>query len=261
MRNIRYAAVIVLTLLSSIATACPDGQYNQCLLGACACLPNSGTVAKAAQAAVADSVTQVFPDTLNIAGAVVKGNFQDLSQAIGKTMIDTCQICGTAANITVTPADRPFIEGVVGRGFIEYVTTEDPVLVLADAATSAATRVPLKAPIPVPPVPASPTHRPTVYKASSAFCLIQSSSKSVTAGWVNGPRLVSEATKKAYTYPRITLEKNDIIDVTSDNKNCPLKSFPQQQAVTHARIIYETDAAHSGGGAHMHSFILGKNSL
>lgn len=46
-RLIITGLVPLLALLCSSVSACPSGYYNSCFLGACVCLPNSGTVIRA----------------------------------------------------------------------------------------------------------------------------------------------------------------------------------------------------------------------
>ena len=53
-----FIFLVAAVAIPSKALACPDGYYNQCFLGACVCLPNSGEVEKVITKPIQESHTQ-----------------------------------------------------------------------------------------------------------------------------------------------------------------------------------------------------------
>jgi hypothetical protein len=100
-------------LLSSVrAMACPDGQYEACAFGACACVPNGGTVVTA---------INPLPDILTTAGGVIHGNIHEISQGVGALVIKgNCAGCAVAAHTVLSSNDKAFVERMVGRGWLVF---------------------------------------------------------------------------------------------------------------------------------------------
>lgn len=271
MKKLLFLVFLLAAGVSIPAFACPDGQYEQCaqacafggcVKAGCICVPNSGTVFKSATKA-AGAAANPLPDLLNVAGAVVHGNVNELSNAIGGAIVNSCIACGTVANIYVSPEDRPFIEEIIGRGFIIFVTTEDPYLVVADAATSVAMRVALKQPPPPIPLPIptpDPAAQPITWETSAADCIF-SNKDAYVAGWIAPPVLTNKKTNEKFTFPNVGIGEKDTVTVTSTNAGCPQPKqglVPNQKYVTKAEFSGINSATHAGKPSEMHYFLFTK---
>lgn len=236
--NVRQLVVAVLIGitgflgLQSTAEACPDGQYNACFLGACACVPNGNTVV--------NSLNPV-PDVLHIAGGVVNGNFSSLTQSVGSLVTAAgCPTCKVALDTTVANGgDKAFIETVVGRGWLIFSTTGDPILVVADASTSVArewkqTHQAANNPF----QPPAPSRKQKKYTMSSALCMTKyASTGSVMVGWVSAPVFTDDDSGNKFQMPLIDLIPGDQItaSATNDPKDClPQPPSSGSQYITNA---------------------------
>ncbi|WP_141727496.1 hypothetical protein [Burkholderia seminalis] len=197
------------------AVACPDGQYESCVFTTCWCMPSGGTVIKA---------VDPLPDILNIAGNVVRGNINQISQSVGSLVIKaSCPGCSVAAHTLMEANDRAFAEAVVGRGWLVFLSTGSPSIVLADAATSVAKEYKLTHPQPNPmTVAPSPERGVKHYTVRNALCSVQSTDDMVAAGWVDPPSF-SDPNGKVSIFPGVDLVEGDLLDVQAknDTKDCP----------------------------------------
>lgn len=210
---VALGSILLCGVTIDAAQACPEGQYEACVLGACVCLPNGGEVTRA---------VNPLPDTLNVLGGIIKGDVNAISQGVGALVIKaSCPGCAVAAQTIMDKKDKAFVETLVGRGWLVYLTTGSPTLVLADAGANAAKAYQLTHPAPNPLAPPAPAARPTkTFKAEGALCGVKSDGPSSTAGWVKAPVVIDDTGSSA-TYPSIDVREGDILIVRAENKECP----------------------------------------
>jgi hypothetical protein len=154
--------------------------------------------------------------------------------------------------------DKAFVESVVGRGWLMYMGGVDPVLILADAATSTATYIDLaqkqqsKAPIPV---EAPPPRGQIAWSATAAECIVGGDNNAIVIGFVTPPSLTNLATNESFTFPAVDLRPGDTV-VTTSNDSCP--DVPAGQTkYKKARILYASSATATGPVTVMHDFLVG----
>jgi hypothetical protein len=228
--TVRACIVVALAMIGPRAFACPDGQYNACVFGACACVPNGRTVVTA---------VNPIPDVLNIASGVVHGNIHAVSQGIGGILVKaTCEGCAIAAQTVLSSNDKATVEEVIGRGWLVYLTTGSPSLVIADAATSVVKEYDLNHPGPNILAPQPPAARQSQhYKVDGALCAVKSEGRDVAAGWVSAPIFVNDA-GQSFTFPGVDLVEGDSLDIQANNTGC--KAPPQGQSLLdHVHMIFE----------------------
>jgi len=119
------------------------------------------------------------------------GNVDQLSQGVGGLIIKgQCPACDVLAQDLLSKPDKAFIETVVGRGWLLWVSGVDPVIIIADAATSTAKKYIIKPPHNNPLQAAPPQSRGTkTYEASPATCGVESEQSKAVFGWVEAPVL------------------------------------------------------------------------
>jgi hypothetical protein len=266
----------------TLAFGCNSGYYEVCndLVRAvsgtfgiitgrqtrCVCAPNGGTVT----AAPAAGAAQLPTDILHIrdgAGKVIetKGNFSALYLAIGQTARHLDPNVALTSGAALNEEEREFVDTVAGRGIVEYATTGNWYLVVADAATSVVLHAELGEGPPSGP-PDVPTSVASVSKfhATEATCLQEETKKQqVVASWVRPPKLTPDhSVSGAFVYPNGELKRGEVIEVTSTNKYCgSLSKFPNQKYLSQAKFTYAGDSAHSGQvGVRLRFFIWGSLS-
>jgi len=242
--------LIVLLLPTLEAKACPEGQYEACVFRACACVPNGGTVTRG---------LNPLPDTLNILGGVVHGDIHAISQGVGGLVIkSSCTGCAVAAQTVLSSNDKAFVEMVVGRGWLVFLGTGSPSLVLADAATSVVKSYELTHPPANPLQPAPPANRGTKdFRVSGALCMVRvDADNSLAAGFVDAPVFQNEG--KTFTWPAVDLQPGDILTVDAAGKECP-KVPSGQTLLSNAKMkySYETNQPTTTTTA-MKYFLVGK---
>jgi hypothetical protein len=233
LRALASSLVMALALLLSgvPAFACPDGQYEACAFGAaCVCLPDGDPVVRA---------VNPLPDTLNVLGGVVKGDVHQISQGVGALVNKaSCLGCAVAGQIVLKANDKAFVETVVGRGWLVFVATGSPTLVLADASTNVTKAYSLTHPPPNPLMPLPPANRAVrTYIVPGALCAGRSDAVTAAAGWVDAPVFTDENGFK-HTFPGIDLAKGDIVEITAENQECPAPP-PGQLALKRLTLKYD----------------------
>jgi hypothetical protein len=237
-----------ISLAAASASACPECYYD--FHGAC--LPNSGCTLKA----VAAPVTEAVPNAQKIGAAIIHGDSQALAQAIGHTIIQNNPTVNLTAG-AIIPADaQPFVDSVIGRGFLIFLGSGNPTFVFVDQATGSATSQQLTPAAPLPPAPE--TVEPKIYVATAADCLTLSHDGVAAAQWVRAPELTDSRTNQTAKYPDVELRSGDSIEIKSSNAGCaiPNKSVPQTY-VSEARITYGQDQGRSGTSGSLKFFIWG----
>jgi hypothetical protein len=243
------------------ALACPDGQVNQCIGPACACVPdvNRSDLGKLG------NQLNPLPDVITILGAATKANVQQLNQAVGSLIAkSTCIGCVELGNNLLSKPDVAFLETVVGRGFIVYVATDDPIMVLADAAASAAAeyRLTHNRGAPTFPKPVPPAKRDKKkYEAQNALCAAGTVAM-VTLAAVDQFVLVDSATGTRYTMPQVDLLPGDIVtfkNVPNLSPDCgaPDKQPKGQSLVSSGQIMFDQIDEVAGPPGQIHFTLLG----
>ncbi|MDZ4020647.1 hypothetical protein PssiTeo3_40420 [Pseudomonas sichuanensis] len=239
-KGIINLCLMSLALLSTNVFSCQDGYYSKFGI----CLPNSGTVIER---------TNPVPDALNILGATVSGDVNALTQAIGGAVVKgSCPACA----VLLEGKDKVFVEQVVGRGWLVFIATGDPALVVADAATNIANRILLGQEEP-PVFSASPAkiREPIAYTTSEANCLVRhTATGKVTAGWADAPVLRADGLEKVY--PNVNMLPVDTVKITSKN-DCP--PVPEgQERLSEIVINVNQSQAIPAEGTIMKYFFMGK---
>lgn len=246
---------MLLTLLSTQALSCPKDHYEKCVFGACMCIPNLGAVGDQLGKAV-----NPLPDMLNIAGAAVQGDVNQLSQSVGGLVIkSSCPSCEIFAQNVMDKKDKVFIEKVVGRGWLLFVSGVDPVIIIADAATSVAQRYAIKKSEiqnPLQPVQIPPQSRNYKIYHTEATCAVISEQEKVVSGWVNPPILTERSTGLTFTFPNLDLMKGDTIIINSAN-DCPDIPPGQTKIANATPITFEYSDLITGTPTTMKYFIVG----
>lgn len=243
MKNeIRNLCLISLALFSIEVFACQDGYYRDDFGF---CLPGGSTIVH---------TLDPTPDLLRIGDALVKGNVQALTDAIGSAVVKgSCPACA----VMLSGKDKAFVERVVGRGWLIYMTTGDPVLVLADAATSIAKGIELGKEEPeVFSAPPTKIRDPIAYSSSEATCIVRHiETGKITVGWVDAP-VLRAANGIEKVYPNVGILPVDTLKVTSNN-DCP--NVPEgQEKLTEIVITMNRTQAVPGEGGVMKYFFMGK---
>lgn len=165
-------------LLPRAALACPTGQYLACvgptihtgivnLDPVCTCVPNGGTLIHAMQTA-----SNPLPDTLDLFGAVVKGNVSQAYTALGSLAIkNSCPTCAVTLDICANERDKEMLENLIGRGWLAYVTGT-PELLLVNPGGTESDAIPLSPPPAGPTPPPAPTRGVETYIIAGASCAI-----------------------------------------------------------------------------------------
>ncbi|MGY8527595.1 hypothetical protein [Paracidovorax citrulli] len=179
---------------------------------------------------------------MNIAGSVINGDVKSLSQNVGALISKgTCKSCALAGATIVSSNDKAFIEAVVGRGFLVFVTTGSPSLVIADAATNLAKNFELTRPPPNPLQPAPPADRGRrTFRIAEGLCsVLLEENNFVTVGWVTPPVLISSDGGSS-TFPGVDLVQGDILEIDVMNKlaDCPAPPKGQSRP-SKVRMTYE----------------------
>lgn len=243
LRNMAF----ILVLFASYAFSCPDGYYDQWGV----CLPNSGTVAKAVPPAM-----NPLPDTLNVLGAAVKGDIKGLEKAIGGVILKgTCPGCDVLLTLSSDAEGKAFIQSAVGRGWLLFMATGDPVLVVVDAAATTANRVELKQT----PAAGAPVVKPRgnkVFQAGPAQCIVKHSDGSVVVGWAKPPVFKDAESGEVYVYPEVDLLEADKVAVASTD-DCP-NVPPGQEKLKIVTVRYKYSTVSPGTGTVMKFFVVGK---
>ncbi|HEX8590697.1 hypothetical protein [Pseudomonas sp.] len=201
--KIRSLCAISVALVSIDVFACQPHYYKD---DVGICWPDGGYVVEA---------VNPVPDLLNIGGAIVKGDVNALTQAIGGAIVKTtCPACA----IMLTGNDKVFVEKVVGRGWLVYMTTGSPMIVLADATSNIAKGIDLGTPEPaVFSAPPSQVRAGIAYSASEATCMVRNiANGSITAGWVDPP-VLRAANGVEKVYPNVSVLPVDTLKITSKN--------------------------------------------
>jgi hypothetical protein len=195
-----------------------------------------------------------LPDIVKVGDAVIHFDAAKLTQAAGSLIVkSTCPGCEAFATLVMDKKDKAFVEQLVGRGWILYVTGGNPVFIAALADKSEVTETPLNqnsAPLSIP----EKKRGVKTYSASPAICAV-ASRKSVTAGWVDAPVLTNSKTGERSTYPNVDLIKGDIVVVTSTN-DCAAGPKPQRLVST-ARFNYSFSSTVPGSPTNMKYFLTG----
>lgn len=258
-RKIPWIVMVFLVLGGSkYVQACPEGQYEQCVFGACVCLPTSGTVIK--------QVGQTLNPTPNILETVqgaVNGNIQELSKGIGGLLIKSnCPSCDVLGQNIMDEQSKKTVEEVVGRGFLLFVggQGDNPVLIVADPATSSVRKLLLKPPEQHLPLSKAPSPSAAkvkrgrkTYSVNEALCAVSQKS-TLTAGWLDPPVLTESGT--AHTYPTVDLLPGDIL-VGSSSAECT--KVPKGQSIEKQfKIVYDFPSTQPGTPTSMKYFLIGK---
>ncbi len=234
-----FELVLASTFLSlicvdtAIARDCPEGHYKN-KLGFPRCLPNSSTVANQVEKAA-----NPLPDILKTVNGAISGDVNQLSQGIGGLVIKgSCMGCDVLAQNILNKKDKAFVERVVGRGFLLYINGVDPVIILADAATSVAKEYSLPKPAENPLAPKPSAKRGVKnYEASKAVCVVVAEDgKKVTVGWSESPQLTGGKPNQTSTYPNVDIKPGDVVTVSTSDDCADLPSG--QKAIKSAKFVY-----------------------
>lgn len=261
--KLSFVLALALMTASNIAGACPDGQYNLCVgpsvpnLGihpVCGCVPNSGTATNAVVTAV-----NPVPDTLNLLGAIVHGNVSQAYSSLGALVTAAaCVPCSAALNIYATPQDKATIEGLIGRGWLVFVS-DQPELLLVDAGGTTSSAVPLS-PSPAAPIaaPAAPRGKKTYLVSGASCAIVHEKSSIAVAGWVAPPNLTDAATQTTAQFPSVDLRPGDVIKVAS-NDECKVTPSGDRH-VKAVNITYQYPTVVPGAPTTMKYFLTGASS-
>jgi len=129
----------------------------------------------------------------------------------------SCPTCALAGQTILDHQNQVFVETVVGRGWLVFLVTGSPSIVLVDTATSIVTDYTISHPKDNPLQPPRPVRSAKTYKASDALCAIRSDDGSVLAGWVDEP-VLTDAAGSSYTFPHVDLAKGDLVKIHAVNK-------------------------------------------
>ena len=252
MIKVAYVAVFVgELLLNTAAFACPDGQYDACAFGVCVCVPNGGTVTRAVVPAL-NPITYLT-DSLTIGTAIVQGNIKQAYTSLGSMVTKaSCPACEVALNIYSGPSDKAKIEEIVGHGWLTWITGE-PALLLVNSDGSSSADIPLTAP-PPPPIPQPNVARAKKsYIVADAHCAYVHDGK-VASGWITPPSLIDAKSHAVAIFPRVDLQKGDIIEITS-NKQCAVVSNGDSQ-VSSTEIVYDYSVTYASAQPGTMSYFL-----
>lgn len=216
------------------------------------CLPKGGCV-----------IQQLNPveqtkRAVKVIDAISRGNPKEVASALGAALIDSpgCLACRSVAHNILPNLTDEQINGVAGRGFLTYLATGDPVLVVIDVAANIARQSSIKPTSPPPNLTARPQNRQQKNYAAHADCMSVMPDGKVYAGWKESPSLTAED-KKPFRYPEVDLFPGDIIEITAplcaswDDKTTNVR------ALRSARLRYEGPSTVPGSKDAIKWFLIG----
>jgi hypothetical protein len=223
--------------------ACQRGYYSDDLG---ICWPGGSTVVEA---------VNPLPDILIVLGSAVKGDVNGLTRAIGGLVIkSSCPGC----EVLLSGNDKALVETIVGRGWLIFLETGNPYLVIVDAANTAANGVDLgEEEIPQTfSAPPTQVRQPVSYEVDGANCMVENiADEKVVVGFVDAPTFKSAGNENK-VFPNVTVLPVDTVKVKSKN-DCA--QVPQgQRLVFEATINVSSTRSSMIEGPVMKYFLVGK---
>lgn len=250
-----FVAMVIAYSLTPLAQACGPCEYSDSLG---ICWPYDKCV-----------IDQVNPVTqakkvVKLAQAIASGSSSDITQSLGDVLISSpnCLGCRSVAHTVLPAMTDAQINEAIGRGFLVYVGTGDPVLVAIDVASNLATEQKVKkkpAALPAPAADAPKERKPKTYSAK-AECLIQYKDQpTIYAAWKEPASFTGEDGKD-YTYPNIDLLEGDTLKISAPV--CPTWHRPSlgQESITSAKFKFEAVSPLAGKPETIKWFVYGPKS-
>jgi hypothetical protein len=243
-------------IYSEGASACPDGQYNQCggpsWARLCGCLPNSRTVGQA---------VNPLPDVLTTVNGAVHGNINEISKGLGGYMLKNTDPAVAIVALTVLDQNtKEFAQQVIGRGFILYVSGVDPELIVVDAVGNIIDHFNMPNPPANPIAAAIATPEPREsqsFRASKAICLVSNKDGSLVGGWIAMPSLTNVQSGETKDLLTSDIRPNDLIEIDADPCTFEDQGHGAQSGIAHARMLFQRPDMRVGSAPGQHFFLLG----
>lgn len=198
---------------------------------------------------------------LTLGQAIASGKGPEIRKSLGNVLISSpnCLGCRSLAHTALPDMTDEQVNEVIGRGFLVYVGTGDPVLVAIDALTNLATEQKVKkkpATLPSPVADTPKKRKPKTYSAN-AECLIQYKDQpTIYAAWKE-PATFMDEDGKTYTYPNIDLLEGDTLKISAPV--CPTWHRPSsgQESITASTFKFEAVSPLTGKPETIKWFVYG----
>lgn len=249
------SALTMFLALPRVSEACGPCEYEDGLTHVC--LPKAGCIIEQF-----NPITQA-QKVLTLAQAIATDNTEAVKIGIGDLLINSpsCLTCASIAHNVLPNLSDQQIYSMVGEGFLVYLATGDPALVLIDVAANLATRQNVRAPQPTLPVPVDSKPKPNKRKAKSyeteAECLIQKKGDpNIYAAW-KAPATFAAADGSKHLFPEVDLKPGDTLSVKAPL--CPTWVDPSngQESLTAARFRFDGINHLTGGSDAIKWFVFG----
>jgi hypothetical protein len=196
---------------------------------------------------------------LSVADALAGGDVREIKRSIGSVLVNspTCWACKTLTDTLLPNMSKAQIEEAAGSGFLTFLLTDSPVLVVIDASTNIATRQSIREEAGVIPPPTAAgigNRKPRVFSARPN-CIVRYRDGTIYAGWKTSGAF-SDA-RETRVFPDVDLLPGDTVKVTAPI--CNQWNFPSkgQTSLTRATIKFDKVSSLSGAPKVVKWFIYG----
>jgi hypothetical protein len=235
--------------LGRAAVACGPCEYKDSLG---LCLPKGGCLVP--------NLGDVIAAPLSLAAAVASGNPENVKVALGNALVNSpgCIGCNYVATKIAPNLSDEQRKSIIGRGFLTFLATGSPVLVVIDVATNLSTQHPLSSDE-SPPVAPVPPSRGTRTYSGNASCIIQKGTQ-IYGAWVDAPVLKDDASGQTATYPVVDLLAGDTLVLNAPVCSEQDDASTGQHAIASANLRYERSSTTPGGPTQLKYFLYGSQA-
>ncbi len=177
---------------------------------------------------------------LSVAKAIKTGDAAAIRESLGDLLINSpnCSTCSTIARNIAPKLSEQQIKQAVGEGFLVFLATGDPVLVVVDVANNVVSQQSIKNSDTAPAPPQQPgTNREAKIYSGVAECIVEYKNGYMYAGWKNPPQLIGSDGKR-FTVPEIDLRDGDVINLTARSCDGMNNEATGQKSIPTASIKY-----------------------
>jgi hypothetical protein len=232
------------------ALACGPCEYEDGLLKIC--MPKGGCL-------LPKNPLQDIPKVID---ALKSGDPKKMSEAVGGVLTNSpgCIGCTYVAGKIAPTLGADQINYIVGEGFLTFLATDDPVLVVIDVTTNLATQLSLKHQgdaVPAPPPPPARGHKTYSVEVD---CIVQQKGKTTYAGSKKAPVLTDKSSGKVFTFPEVDLLDGDGLAVTAV-RECKELNDPAKGSVAlkSSTFSFEYSKVVPGGASLLKYWLVGLN--
>jgi hypothetical protein len=241
--RVSYFKVLLTVMISFTTTsamACQDGYYSDSFG---ICWPYDQTIGKQAEENL--DVKKQIGRVIALGDAILSGDRDRMASALGDAVLNApgCIGCSALTTTVLQKLSKDQINKIVGEGFLTFVATGNPTLVVIDVAQKIIRESQITPPAENPfgkqPPPVSRKY------TGKANCIMQEKNgDGVMAAWISNPELTGED-GAVYKYPTLEISLGDNVKLTAPL--CTQYNNNNQTSITSVNLKYKYSNTIPGG--------------